>query len=67
MDCRDRSDEIAENCIHFAPTCQKFAFRCAYGACVDGKSYCNGKQDCADNSDELTCTSKDDSDFQGIW
>ncbi|XP_065372377.1 uncharacterized protein LOC135964186 [Calliphora vicina] len=66
VDCRDRSDEIAENCIQFQETCQNFAFSCAYGACIDGKAKCNGVQDCADNSDELICTKQDDSDFQGI-
>ncbi|KAI8124726.1 Modular serine protease [Lucilia cuprina] len=66
VDCRDRSDEIAENCIQFHESCPKYAFRCAYGACIDGKTRCNGVQDCADNSDELICIKKDDSDFQNI-
>lgn len=29
-----------------------YAFRCAYGACVDGDAECNGNKDCFDNSDE---------------
>ncbi|KAM7364701.1 modular serine protease-like [Cochliomyia hominivorax] len=66
VDCRDRSDEIAENCIHIKKNCPNFAFSCAYGACIDGKAKCNGIQDCADNSDELICTTKDESDFQGV-
>lgn len=34
--------------------CPKYAFQCAYGACVDGSAECNSKKDCVDNSDELT-------------
>ena len=67
MDCRDRSDEVAENCIHYRDTCREFAFRCFYGACIDGEGKCNGIQECADKSDELICTKKDDTDFQGTW
>ena len=67
MDCRDRSDEIAENCIHYSDTCQKSAFRCFYGACINGQAKCNGVQECADKSDELICTKKDRIDFQGTW
>ncbi|XP_037822845.1 LOW QUALITY PROTEIN: modular serine protease-like [Lucilia sericata] len=65
VDCGDRSDEIAENCIQFHVICQNSTFRCTYGACIDGKAKCNGVQDCADNSDELICIQKD-SDFQGV-
>lgn len=41
-------------------TCPRFAFRCVYGACVSGNAECNGRKDCADNSDELSpkCPSK---------
>lgn len=41
-------------------TCPRFAFRCVYGACVNGNAECNGRKDCADNSDELSpkCPSK---------
>jgi len=35
--------------------CPPYAFRCNYGACVDGNSECDGKQDCVDNSDESRC------------
>lgn len=37
---------------HFS--CPPFAFRCLYGACIAGRLECNGKQNCVDNSDELT-------------
>ncbi|GBP09698.1 Modular serine protease, partial [Eumeta japonica] len=33
--------------------CMDFAFRCIYGACIEGDAEGNGLQDCADNSDEL--------------
>lgn len=33
--------------------CQPNWFRCTYGACVDGTAPCNGKSECADDSDEL--------------
>lgn len=38
--------------------CPSYAFRCIYGACVSRKAECDGKRDCADNSDELSpkCT-----------
>lgn len=41
---RDGSDETTENCI--ATTCQKYAFRCMYGACVSGNAECNQKIEC---------------------
>lgn len=28
--------------------------RCLYGACVRGNAECNGKKECADDSDEMT-------------
>lgn len=34
------------------PTCPDYAFRCSYGACIDGDAICNGIKDCIDNSDE---------------
>lgn len=32
--------------------CPDYAFRCKYGACINGDAVCNGVQDCVDNSDE---------------
>lgn len=40
----DGSDETTENCI--TTTCPKYAFRCAYGACVAGNAECNRKIEC---------------------
>lgn len=42
---------------HSTPTfisCPPFAFRCSYGGCIPGKRECDGKSDCADDSDEVT-------------
>lgn len=50
QDCTDGSDETADTCsVHFCPS---YAFRCAYGGCVPGKSRCNSVIDCIDGSDE---------------
>jgi len=32
--------------------CPNYAFQCQYGACVPKIAKCNGKNDCADGSDE---------------
>lgn len=52
-DCSDQSDENSEICSsHFCPA---YAFRCSYGACVQGNSRCNKIRDCVDGSDEADC------------
>lgn len=33
-------------------SCRKDQFTCANGHCIDKSSLCDGKADCADNSDE---------------
>ena len=49
-DCSDASDETRDVCLnHYCPA---YAFRCDYGACVQGKSRCNRILDCLDGSDE---------------
>ncbi|XP_059217733.1 uncharacterized protein LOC106083578 [Stomoxys calcitrans] len=53
--CRDGSDETAENCIHLAKDCKDIYFRCSYGGCITGSYECNNITDCADNSDEYSC------------
>ena len=32
--------------------CPLLAFRCNYGACIDGNKKCDGRIDCIDGSDE---------------
>ena len=46
------SDETEAECTKPEILCHRYAFRCNYGACVNGDSICNGVQDCIDNSDE---------------
>lgn len=47
---------ISKSCWILAPvtTCPEGYFRCADRSCVDGRR-CDGRQDCADNSDEYQC------------
>lgn len=40
------------NVCQFICSCPPTAFRCAYGACIDGDLQCNGVANCADSSDE---------------
>ncbi|KYM99092.1 Coagulation factor X [Cyphomyrmex costatus] len=49
-DCADGSDETSEKCrlVYCPPT----AFRCTYGACINGDLRCNGVVECVDGSDE---------------
>lgn len=54
--CADSSDESVSACI--SVSCPSYGFRCAYGACVNGRARCNGVQECADNSDESGCDDK---------
>lgn len=49
-DCSDNSDEGSDVCSnHYCPS---YAYRCAYGGCVQGVSRCNRIIDCWDGSDE---------------
>lgn len=38
--------------------CKKGYKRCVNGRCVGHSSWCNGRDDCGDNSDELFCNGK---------
>lgn len=40
------------NISQFICSCPAIAFRCNYGACIDGDLQCNRVANCADNSDE---------------
>lgn len=51
--CSDGSDETVKECIAFRCPAET-KFRCTYGGCIDKNQECNGVQNCADNSDELT-------------
>ncbi|XP_058982504.1 modular serine protease-like [Musca domestica] len=65
VDCSDGSDEIAENCIHFAPDCPSYSFTCSYGACVAGVVRCDNTTECADRSDEFACKNEDPQHHRG--
>lgn len=55
-DCDDGSDETFEVCSLI--TCPGFAYKCAYGGCIDNNRRCNGISDCVDDSDETNCNDK---------
>lgn len=71
VECKDRSDETAENCIHLYRECPEYAFTCTYGACIAknprciGTEDCAGCGDCADKSDELACSKSGKDVLQG--
>lgn len=44
--CFDQSDELVKYCA--AIDCQRFAFRCANGACISTKLKCDGHINCID-------------------
>lgn len=43
---------------YFNLRCQKYTFRCNYGACVSKESKCDGVKQCADGSDEENCVDR---------
>uniref|UniRef100_A0A3Q2C7L2 EGF-like domain-containing protein n=1 Tax=Cyprinodon variegatus TaxID=28743 RepID=A0A3Q2C7L2_CYPVA len=63
--CKDKSDEKQSYCGEYnLSLCKTFSFflflifgyrRCANGRCVGHNSWCNGQDDCGDNSDEIFC------------
>ncbi|XP_054006397.1 serine protease nudel [Hylaeus anthracinus] len=65
-DCRDQADEdpkhcreVRENCENSVDgcSCTKSELRCHNGRCVDKGAFCDGRNDCYDDSDEPTvCT-----------
>ena len=47
------------NCIAIASGCPLTQFRCTTGRCVNLNVFCDGRNDCGDNSDEPPkCTRK---------
>lgn len=56
---RQCEKQTSYNC-QFVYSCPPTAFRCSYGACIDGDLRCNRVDNCADGSDE-------DSSLCGGW
>ncbi|XP_043274893.1 very low-density lipoprotein receptor-like isoform X2 [Venturia canescens] len=55
-DCPNGSDEDLQRCQNV--TCRADQFQCDDHTCISGHLYCNGKEECADKSDEKNCTTK---------
>merc|ERR1719228_3001672 len=50
LDCSDGSDE--RNCSFTPQKCTRSEFKCSNNNCVSMELFCNGDNDCGDNSDE---------------
>ncbi|KAK0079342.1 hypothetical protein PV325_001381 [Microctonus aethiopoides] len=55
-DCPNNADESPERCRNI--TCRADQFQCGDHTCISGHSYCDGRVDCKDGSDEKNCTTK---------
>jgi len=43
-------------CVVAGVACEAWQFQCANGWCIDSEKLCDGHDDCADNSDEIDCS-----------
>uniref|UniRef100_A0A670IUS4 LDL receptor related protein 1 n=1 Tax=Podarcis muralis TaxID=64176 RepID=A0A670IUS4_PODMU len=51
--CKDKSDEKQSYCNN--RKCKKGYLHCTNKRCVHSRDWCNGRDDCGDNSDEVPC------------